>query len=301
MRARNPIIVLGEDGKPLAGASVQTNLRPSGAPASAYAAEVGGAPAANPAITDSHGKVSQWVDHGAYTSIVSATGLTTYSEPWDAAPAAPTFGIGSHVARPVPADGPDLYFESSTGILFANSGTEYKPVGPAPGDLKLSAAAVAPEGWLKAEGQAISRLTYAALFAAIGTAFGGGDGSTTFNVPDYRERVPIGTGGALARGSIGGQATVTLTAAQSGLPAHVHDMEAINAGGAPPALLASGGKNYVRGDTAGGGANHTLMTRDDGSFSFGIGVGTVNGGAKAASLSHPNMQPYTVCVVLIKT
>ena len=44
----------------------------------------------------------------------------------------------------------------------------------------------APTGWLKANGAAISRTTYAALFAAIGTTFGSGDGSTTFNLPDLR-------------------------------------------------------------------------------------------------------------------
>lgn len=44
----------------------------------------------------------------------------------------------------------------------------------------------APSGWLKANGAAVSRTTYASLFAAIGTTFGVGDGSTTFNVPDLR-------------------------------------------------------------------------------------------------------------------
>jgi len=46
--------------------------------------------------------------------------------------------------------------------------------------------ATAPSGWLKANGQAVSRTTYATLFAAIGTAYGPGDGSTTFNLPDMR-------------------------------------------------------------------------------------------------------------------
>ena len=44
----------------------------------------------------------------------------------------------------------------------------------------------APSGWLKANGSAVSRSTYSALFAAIGTTFGAGDGSTTFNLPDMR-------------------------------------------------------------------------------------------------------------------
>ena len=50
----------------------------------------------------------------------------------------------------------------------------------------------APAGWLKANGAAVSRTTYAALFSAIGTAFGAGDGSTTFNLPDLRGEFPRG-------------------------------------------------------------------------------------------------------------
>lgn len=52
----------------------------------------------------------------------------------------------------------------------------------------------APSGWLLCQGQAVSRTTYADLFKAIGTAFGSGDGSTTFNVPDLREATTKGVG-----------------------------------------------------------------------------------------------------------
>lgn len=51
-----------------------------------------------------------------------------------------------------------------------------------------------PTGWLECDGSAVSRTTYAALFAAISTTWGAGDGSTTFNLPDFRDRVPIGAG-----------------------------------------------------------------------------------------------------------
>ena len=50
----------------------------------------------------------------------------------------------------------------------------------------------APSGWLNADGSAVSRTTYAALFAAIGTTFGVGNGSTTFNLPDMRGEFPRG-------------------------------------------------------------------------------------------------------------
>ena len=51
-----------------------------------------------------------------------------------------------------------------------------------------------PEGWLLCNGAAVSRSTYAALFAKLGTRHGAGDGSTTFNLPDMRDRYPIGAG-----------------------------------------------------------------------------------------------------------
>ena len=54
------------------------------------------------------------------------------------------------------------------------------------GAVSYLARSSAPDGWLKANGAAVSRTTYATLFAAIGTTWGAGDGSTTFNVPDLR-------------------------------------------------------------------------------------------------------------------
>src|SRR5689334_21938639 len=54
------------------------------------------------------------------------------------------------------------------------------------------AGSTAPTGWLFCFGQNVSRTTYASLFAAIGTTFGAGDGSTTFSLPDLRGRTPFG-------------------------------------------------------------------------------------------------------------
>ena len=71
---------------------------------------------------------------------------------------------------------------SATGTLVTTSNTSLLPAGA----VQYYAMNTAPSGWLKANGAAISRTTYATLFAAIGTTFGVGDGSTTFNVPDLR-------------------------------------------------------------------------------------------------------------------
>ncbi|WP_295484962.1 phage tail protein [uncultured Pseudomonas sp.] len=69
--------------------------------------------------------------------------------------------------------------------------------GAAPGDIKYTAASVATEGWLKADGANVSRTAFSALFAAIGTTYGQGDGSTTFTLPDLR--------GEFIRGHDGGR------------------------------------------------------------------------------------------------
>lgn len=62
------------------------------------------------------------------------------------------------------------------------------------GTLKDFAGSTVPEGWLACDGSAVSRTTYAALFNEIGTTWGIGDGSTTFNVPDFRGRGAVGSG-----------------------------------------------------------------------------------------------------------
>ena len=84
------------------------------------------------------------------------------------------------------------------------------------------AGTVAPEGYLFCDGSAVSRTTYATLFGVIGTTFGAGDGSTTFNVPDLGGRVPLGVSSTHLLGSTGGSETVTLT--ESELPSHVHEV-----------------------------------------------------------------------------
>lgn len=62
------------------------------------------------------------------------------------------------------------------------------------GDYKWSARATATDGWLLCDGSAVSRTTYADLFAAIGVTYGAGDGSTTFNVPFFSGRVMVAAG-----------------------------------------------------------------------------------------------------------
>ena len=84
--------------------------------------------------------------------------------------------------------------------------------------------AAAPAQWLLCDGTAVSRTTYSALFAAIGVLYGVGNGSTTFNLPDYRGRVMVGLNSTDADfdtlGEKYGSKTHTLTSAQ--MPVHTH-------------------------------------------------------------------------------
>ena len=69
-----------------------------------------------------------------------------------------------------------------------------------------------PSGFLECNGAAVSRSTYSALFAIIGTTYGVGDGATTFNVPDLQDNVPVGKSPGKALASTGGANTVAVTA-----------------------------------------------------------------------------------------
>jgi microcystin-dependent protein len=80
------------------------------------------------------------------------------------------------------------------------------------GEVIMWPAAAAPTGYLLCDGAAVSRTTYAALFAIIGTTYGTGNGSTTFNLPNFTNRMPIGVGDAskYSMGSVGGSNTAVL-------------------------------------------------------------------------------------------
>lgn len=156
-----------------------------------------------------------------------------------------------------------------------------KAISEPTGSLKMYAGAAAPTHWLLCNGAAISRTTYAALFTAIGTTWGVGDGSTTFNVPDMRGRTPIGAGqgGGLTNrvlAATGGVETHTLTIGE--MPAHDHS------DGTRSVWAAGGGKAYVGGPS--------VLPQD----STYEPLASEGGGA-----AHPNMQPFAVVNFIIKT
>jgi len=137
------------------------------------------------------------------------------------------------------------------------------------------AAGEIPVGWMQEDGTAISRATYSKAFAVMGTVFGVGDGSTTFNLPDSRGRSTVGEGAgtgltARALGEIGGEETHVLSNAE--MPAHTH------AESASP--------------VAGSGANKFGTVLNQASPSA---TGSAGGNA-----AHNNMQPFIVKLKIIK-
>lgn len=142
---------------------------------------------------------------------------------------------------------------------------------PDPGDVKMTARAVAPAGWLLCDGAAVSRAEYAALYAAIGTTYGVGDGSTTFNIPNFLGRFPMGADPtnastavghtAHALGARGGEETHVLTTAE--IPAHSHQQIMGFGAGASARPQWNGTTNADYGDgqtgsTGGDGAHNNL-------------------------------------------
>lgn len=95
-----------------------------------------------------------------------------------------------------------------------------------PGVILPYAGAFVPDGFLWCNGQAVSRTDYAALFAAIGTRYGAGDGSNTFNVPDLRRLFLRGAFELFEIGQTDGADTVSLTAANNGPHTHTFALEA---------------------------------------------------------------------------
>ena len=157
-------------------------------------------------------------------------------------------------------------------------------------------SASVPSGFLECNGAAVSRTTYATLFGIVGTTYGAGDGSSTFNVPDLQDNVPVGksnnkalasTGGAntvTSTGNVGGStANATLSTAQ--LASHTHQVFGDNMSsnvGAPSFFKANSQSNATSAAGSGSGHSHNM---------------SANFSGDATSV----LQPYLTVIYIIKT
>jgi microcystin-dependent protein len=207
--------------------------------------------------------------------------------------------------------------------------------GGAPGIISQFAGATAPPGYLLCDGTAVSRSTYSALFTTIGIAYGAGNGTTTFNLPNLQNRIPVGKGPDTefdTLGETGGAKEVTLSSSQ--IPAHSHpntlsDNTVASSGhshgpgsyaagiGATNNNIAAIGyvASFVRGGGPGqstytitggiGGAqnfNHyTPVYGDSAGPSGTTTVGITNANNTGGGGAHTNLQPYIVVNYIIKT
>lgn len=168
-----------------------------------------------------------------------------------------------------------LLFSLPTSLLAAET--------PYIGEISMFAGNFAPRGWAFCDGQLLPIAQYSALFALLGTTYGG-DGRTTFALPDLRGRAPIhaGTGPGLSErrlGSKAGQETTTLTVAQ--MPNHNHGAyQSINTAEGTQSTPTSGYPAKT------GDGSHDYANATD-AQATNVTVGNTGGGQ-----AHDNMQPF---------
>jgi microcystin-dependent protein len=222
------------------------------------------------------------------TYSVSGTTLT-----FSTAPPSGTSNIeivyGTPLAIGTPSDG-----TVSTAKIVDGAVTSQKMAagaGNVSGEIKMWPTASAPTGFLLCAGAAVSRATYAALFAVIGTTFGAGDGSTTFNLPDFRDRMPIGAGTTYSANSQGGSKDAVIPSHSHAItdPGHSHTFRGGNA---------TGSGNVFQATSASlGSAISATATGSVVSTTTGI-TGTNSTGSSA---TDANLPPYLGVYFIIKT
>lgn len=148
---------------------------------------------------------------------------------------------------------------------------------PYVGEIRLVGFNFAPAGWALCDGSLIAISQYDALFNLIGTTYGG-NGQTTFGLPDLRGRTPVHVGNGYAMGQIGGVEQVTITSQT--YPQHTHPFLA---SGNPSTGVSSPLNNAM------GGGVTAYRTENPAVSMNGAMVGNIGG-----NQPHSNLQPYQV-------
>jgi len=284
---------------PVIGATISVKNRDTGGSVSIFATETGSSTIPSP-VTDANGNVPGWLPEGSYTITVSggSPAISPIERAWDA-----VRGDGVSIVAPSVII-PSMLAATTTALLVPT------------GTILSFASALLPGGYLWATGQAVSRTTYSALYGALGTTFGSGNGSTTFNVPDLRGRAPVGAdnfGGAGSAnrlhaqtfssdgvvnqntvGGTGGQDSHVLSTGE--LASHTHSPT-------DPGHSHTGSPNFLN-EAGGGPSGFTVgspsiaINSQHTTSSSTTGISLANTGS---NIAHNTMSPYQACFFIIKT
>jgi microcystin-dependent protein len=301
-------------GVPLAGGLIYSYLAGTTTPLVTYTSSTGLTAHPNPIVLDSAGRINEvWIPEGTNCKFALQTSTNVLIGTYDS-----LFPIASL---------PVSIYNGGTGATTAEGarinlglGTFLVPTG----SLIMWPSVTIPTDWKLCNGDAISRTTFATLFSLIGTTFGAGDGSTTFNLPNYKNRMPYGAD-TYAVGATGGSANAVLVShthtATSVVtdPGHAHTgttgnqsvshNHSINAyvgngtGGANAGLQVADTTSY---ETPTGRANTNNQSSDHNHSFTTAGIGT--GVSVATSIStegssgtNANLSPYLAINFIIKT
>lgn len=227
------------------------------------------------------------------------------------------YASGTFASRPTSTVGsPGIagryYFATDTSRLYLDTGTSWVEVASGAGSVTSAmiadgpqvpigaitqyAGSSAPTNWLLCDGTEQPVSTYSALDAVLSTTYGartngsGGAGSSHFRLPNLKGRAPVGRDSGQsefdALGESGGSKEVTLTSAQSGLPAHSHPINE-----ATTNFIVITGRGVGAGNLS---ASGTTVNRDT------SGLSIANNSAANASQAHTNLQPYLVVNYIIR-
>jgi microcystin-dependent protein len=155
---------------------------------------------------------------------------------------------------------------------------------PYVGEIRMFAGNFAPAGWMFCEGQLLPISENETLFQLIGTTYGG-DGQSTFALPDLRGRLPMHMGNGFILAETGGAESITLTTNQ--IPAHTHPLLCAASGGTPNSNPQGG---YW------GPSDQTQYSTGAGTVQMGNPA--ITAGASGGSQPHTNFQPY-LCIDFI--
>jgi microcystin-dependent protein len=225
------------------------------------------------------------------------------------------------------ADGKIFYKNASNNIVEFSGGGGGGAEMPA-GSVTQFAGSTAPTGWLSCDGTTVSRTTYSALFAVIGTTYNtGGEAGTDFRLPNMKGHVPVGRDSAQSEfdslGKTGGSKTHTLTIAE--MPSHTHTQDSHNhtqnshghttqgAGGHGHTVyglntgIPAGSNGFGVGMLRLNNGGYNYATEGVGNHSHTVDANTATNNATTATNqntggggAHNNLQPYIVLNYIIK-